>query len=137
MARCDNGSGSPFRDNHGPVGLAALQTLSSTIMVSESTARYSEINLNDTAAAQTSPIGMANSTTQASGCIYTGHTSLTNILFCDGHVKTMHILATVGTDQGGSGTSGVNMWTVDNSAFLAADVPNALRIVRYGENTCH
>jgi len=140
VARYDNGSGGPFRDSGGngvPVGLAALQTPSSTILVGESTTRFSEINLTDTGSGQTSPIGTANSTTQASGCIYTGHTSLTNILFCDGHVKTMHILATVGTDQGGSGTSGVNMWTVDNTAFLAADVPNALRIIRYGENTCH
>lgn len=71
---------------------------------SDSAARCDDGNGSPfTGPAQTSPIGTANNTTQASGCIYTGHTSLTNILFGDGHVKTMHILATVGPDQGGFG----------------------------------
>jgi prepilin-type processing-associated H-X9-DG protein len=102
-------------------------------MVGESTSRYSEINIADNTGGQRSPLTTANNTTQASGCIFTGHTGLTNILFCDGHVKTMHLLATVGTDQGGSGAAGVNMWTVDNSAFAsAADTAAVLSNLTYG-----
>ena len=141
VARYDTGSGGPFRDGPNwptPVALAALQTPSSTVMAGESTSRYSEINIADPTADQRSPLTTANNTTQASGCIFTGHTGLTNILFCDGHVKTMHLLATVGTDQGGSGAAGVNMWTVDNSAFTsAADTAAVLNNLTYGETSCH
>ncbi len=140
VTRYDNGSGGAFRDGtSGPVSvaLAALQTPSTTLMVGESTARYSEIKINDAAAGQQSPIGTANNTTQASGCIFTGHTGLTNFLFCDGHVKTMHALATGGTNQGGSGASGMNMWTVDNTDFAPADVGAALNNLRYAETMCH
>ena len=82
-----------------------------------STARYSEINIADptSSCGQHSPPNTPNNTTQASGCVFTGHAGLTNFLFCDGHVKTMHALATVGTDQGGSGASGVNH--VDRGQF--------------------
>ena len=141
VTRYDNGSGGAFRDSGGvlrPVALAALQTPSTTLMVSESTSRYSEINIIDTANGQQSPLGTANNTTLASGCIFTGHTGMTNCLFCDGHVKTMHPLATVGTDQGGSGSPGINMWTVDNSAFASpADTAAAIGNLKYAETTCH
>ena len=140
VARYDKGSGGAFRDGTSgpvPVSLAALQTPSSTLMVGESTARYSEINIADPTSGQHSPPNTPNNTTQASGCVFTGHAGLTNFLFCDGHVKTMHALATVGTDQGGSGASGVNMWTVDNSAFDPADTGTILSNLAYAETTCH
>ena len=141
VTRYDNGSGGAFRDSGGmitPVALAAIQTPSTTLMVSESTSRYSEINIINNNNDQQSPIGTANNTTQAAGCIFTGHTRMTNCLFCDGHVKTMHPLSTVGTDQGGSGSPGINMWTVDNSAFAsAADATAAINNLKYAETTCH
>ena len=43
------------------------------------------------------------------------HTGLTNFLFCDGHVKSMKPVGTLGTDMGGSGQAGVNMWNVNNA----------------------
>ena len=51
VTRYDKGRGGAFRDGtsgQAPVPLAALQTLSSTLMVGEPTARYSEINIADT-----------------------------------------------------------------------------------------
>ena len=48
---------------------ASRAMTTATILVGESTARYSEINLTDTGAGQTSPPSTANNTTQASGCI--------------------------------------------------------------------
>ena len=140
VARYDNGSGGAFRDGTAglvSVALAALQTPTTTLMVGESTSRYSEINIADPTTSQRSPIGTANNTTQSSGCLFTGHTGMTNFLFCDGHVKTMHPLATVGTNQGGSGASGVNMWTVDNSDFASADVSAVIINLTYAETTCH
>ncbi len=140
-ARYDSGSGGAFRDGStgpAPVALASLITPATTLMVGESTARYSEIKIIDAAGGQQIAPGMTNNTTQASGCIFTGHTGMTNFLFCDGHVKTMHALATVGTDQGGSGASGVNMWTADNSAFASAsDKTAALNNLNYAETSCH
>ena len=143
VARYDGGVGGPFRDGSSPsrplpVSLLSFQAPSSTVMAGESTSRYSEINIADPTNRQRSPLTTANNTTQSSGCIFTGHTGLTNILFCDGHVKTMHALATVGTDQGGSGASGVDMWTVDNAAFVSrADTAAALSNLTCGENSCH
>ena len=141
VARYDTGSGGAFRDAGGhvaPVALAALQVPSTTLMVGESTSRYSEINIIDAAGGQQTAPGVTNNTTQASGCIFTGHTGMTDFLFCDGHVKTMHPLSTVGTDQGGSGASGMNMWTVDNSAFSsAADATAVLNNLTYAEKSCH
>ena len=49
----------------------------------------------------------------------------------------MHALATVGTDQGGAGAFGVNLWTVDNSAFDLADTATILSNLTYVETTCH
>ena len=141
VTRYDSGSGGAFRDGGTglvPVALASLVTPATTLMVGESTARYSEINIVDAAGGQQIAPGLTNNTTQSSGCIFAGHTGMTNFLFCDGHVKTMHPLATVGTDQGGSGASGVNMWTADNSAFASAtDKTAALSNLNYAETSCH
>ena len=121
-----------------PVPLAAIQTPSSSLEVGESTARYSELNIADTSGGLQAPLGTANNTTQASGCIFTGHTGVTNFLFCDGHVKALYPLKTVGSDQNGAGAPGVNMWTVDNSAFAStADRNAALANLQYAQTTCH
>ncbi len=55
----------------------------------------------------------------ASNGVYAGHTSLSNYLFCDGHVKSLRPTAT--TDASGGGSASVNMWTIDNSPFNATD----------------
>lgn len=140
VTRYDNGSGGAFRDGaSGPmsVTLAALQTPSTTLMAGESTARFSEIRIDDPLLSQRTPPGATDNAGQSSGCIFAGHTGLTNWLLCDGHVKTMYALATVGTNQGGSGASGVNMWTMDNSDFAPSDVGAALNNLRYAETMCH
>lgn len=139
VARYDSGSGGPFRDGSTgpiPVSLAAIQAPATVLEAGESTARYSELHITDTSASLQSPLGTANSTTQASGCIFTGHTGVTNFLFCDGHVKAMRPLATLDTAEGGAGS--LNMWTVDNSAFTpASDATAAVANLAYGQNNCH
>ena len=137
IARYDNGSGGAFRDGTAgptPVALAALQTPSSTIEVGEYTGRYSDINLLQPQNEMLSP--GSTTLTNNGGCLFTGHTGVENFLFCDGHVKAMHPLATVGSDQGGAGTSGVNMWTVDNSAFATGDAPGVINLLAYAQTNC-
>ena len=64
--------------------------------------------------------------------MYAGHTSFGNYLFCDGHVKAMHPLATVDTAEGGSGS--VNMWTIDNGPFESGDVAAIDSVLTYSQN---
>lgn len=51
------------------------------------------------------------------GLLYGGHLQTSNFLFADGHVKAMRPLQTLDTASGGS--SDVNLWTRDNSAFTS------------------
>jgi prepilin-type processing-associated H-X9-DG protein len=120
-ARYDNGSGGAFNAQN-PVKLAQIQTPASTIDIVESTIGFSEFLVNGNGSGcfenntgDTSCFGGA----QYSGSLFAGHTSFSNFLFCDGHVKAMKPLATVDIAEGGAGTT--NMWTVDNSAFAAGD----------------
>ena len=61
----------------------------------------------------------ADITNNASNSLFAGHTSLSNYLFCDGHVKSLRPYAT--TNVSGGGSASVNLWTIDNSSFNAAD----------------
>ena len=80
------------------------------INIVEVTARYSDINVDDTFWAQAAdPNGNA-------GVIFAGHTGLSNYLFVDGHVKSMRPLSTLDINDGGSNT--VNLWRWDNDTFI-------------------
>ena len=64
--------------------------------------------------------------------MFAGHAGLTNILFADGHVKTMHAIATLDKAEGGSGN--VNMWTANNGAFgSSSDAAGYVTVLNYAE----
>lgn len=55
----------------------------------------------------------------SSNNLFAGHVGTSNYLFCDGHVKSLRPTAT--TNASGSGSGTINLWTLDNSPFNAAD----------------
>ncbi len=105
-----------------PVALAGLQTPSSTLEIVEATSTYSELSVTK--------LGYFDQCANSGvdGCLFAGHTSRANCLFCDGHVQALSPLQTVDAGEGGSGS--VNMWTTDNSGFASSgDQTRALRIL--------
>ncbi len=103
-----DGVGGPFGDtNQTGVSIAQITAPSTTIDVVESTSYYADYSVT---------YRDFDGLPGHAGILYAGHTSLSNYLFCDGHVKAMRPFSTVdSTVPGGSGT--VNMWTIDNSSF--------------------
>ncbi len=102
-----DGIGGPWGDSQRDgVSLSQFAAPATVIDVVESLADYNDYNVTYSA--------FQNSDRY----LYAGHSSFSNVLFCDGHVKSMRPLATLDTASGGSGT--VNMWTVDNSLFTTA-----------------
>ena len=105
-------------DGSAGITLAKIQQASSFIMVSEDDPKNGYgtedvLNTNTPAA----PVTGANG-----NGIYAGHTSFSNYLFSDGHVKAMRPFATLDTTAAGcSGSGTVNMWTYDSSDFSAAN----------------
>jgi prepilin-type processing-associated H-X9-DG protein len=92
----------------GP-SLADFVSPSQTIMVCES-------NTSDTDMRFTSDAwkGIPGQNAGSAPTLFVGHLSTTNVLFADGHVKSVRPLQTISTTMGGSGT--VNMW--DRKAAL-------------------
>lgn len=122
-----------FTNNGTPAGtpLAALTVPSSTIDVVESTASFPDFNPTGT--------GLFDCDEASNSCffgrggnLYAGHSGLGNYLFCDGHVKALHPLATVDSTAGGSGS--VNMWTIDNAPFDSGDVAAIKSVLTYSNN---
>ena len=122
-ARCDDGVGGVFKDKPAPapqntpdaVPIASMQAPASTIAVVESTIRWVAyiVHGGPQLSAVTNPVP-----DDTNGALFAGHSGMSNILFCDGHVKSMKPLATIATADGGSGS--VNMWKVDNQPFTDA-----------------
>ncbi len=57
--------------------------------------------------------------------IYAGHTSFSNYLFSDGHVKALRPFATLDAANGCAGSGTVNMWTNDSSDFSTGNCTQA------------
>lgn len=93
-----------------PFSYAQFNSPADIINIVEVTARYSDINVDNTFWAQDpDPNGHA-------GGIFAGHTGFSNYLFVDGHVKAMRPLSTLDKDDGGSNT--INLWRYDNDTFI-------------------
>jgi prepilin-type N-terminal cleavage/methylation domain-containing protein/prepilin-type processing-associated H-X9-DG protein len=93
----------PFAGAASPgVSLATIDSPSSTISVFEATGLAAGFTTFD--------YGAPNNTG-----LFAGHTTFSNYLFADGHVKTLKPLATIGSDEGGTGPAGVNYWTNNNT----------------------
>ena len=108
------GNGGAFggRGSIGPA-LADFASVSQTLMI---------VDANTASTDFRSTNGLWNSTkAQASGdkpALFAGHLSTMNVLFADGHVKTMKPLQTITTAMGGSGS--VNMWSRFGTDFPQA-----------------
>jgi prepilin-type N-terminal cleavage/methylation domain-containing protein/prepilin-type processing-associated H-X9-DG protein len=112
----------------GPYGvpLASIQTPASLIAIVDSTALYSDYAV---AWPQNNYPGTPGSS-DSRGSLFC-HTNMSNLLFCDGHVKAMKPLATMSTSECGTvsgasvcGGGSMNLWTADNSNLPTADTIN-------------
>ena len=93
-----------------PFSYTQFQSPAQIINIVEATARYSDFNVDNTFWAQDpDPNGYA-------GGLFAGHTSMSNYLFVDGHVKSMRPLATLDKTDGGG--NDINLWRWDNDTFI-------------------
>ncbi len=97
--------------NQQPISYATFDAPAQIIDIVESTAHYSDFNVDSTFWAQ-----YTTDSTQDQGCLFAGHTGFSNYLFVDGHVKSMKPLTTLDITDGGSNS--VNLWRYDNDTFI-------------------
>jgi prepilin-type processing-associated H-X9-DG protein len=100
---------------------AMADSPSSLALVVESTAAYCDFNVLEPNIFRhpTNPHSLT-------GYLYCGHKSMTNVLFCDGHVKPKKP-----TDLLGTAAFGGNPWTTDGAPFSAADQAKATSVIEY------
>ncbi len=114
-----------FGENYSatpPPTLAQVQTPSTTIAILETTWPTSDFVITN------GYFSGANGGTGASlSAIFAGHTSMTNYLFSDGHVKTLPPAATLSTTEGGTGA--VDAWDRDGSNIPSPQNGTAFTII--------
>lgn len=95
-----------------PVHLARIDKAASTIMIVESTSRFSYYQID-----QSGNFDQPQNITGTSnpGALFSGHLGTANFLFCDGHVKSLKPFATVSAKDGGTMPSGTSMWKPGNA----------------------
>ncbi len=111
----NQGPGNPTQP---PLAYAAITSPAQTIDVVESTARYTDFNLEYYG--QTGGHSIFSYTVPVTdprnyGCLFCGHTGFANFLFSDGHVKSYRPLATLDVTDGGSNS--INLWRYDNDTY--------------------
>ena len=108
-----------FRDvgaagNGPPFAYASYDAPAQVIAVVETTAHYCNYDVDF---GPNTIFSTYNSDPrQDEGCLFAGHSGLSNYLFVDGHVKAMRPLATL--DRADGGTGDVNLWRYDNDTFI-------------------
>lgn len=114
-------SGAAFgaRGVAGP-SLADFANVAQTIAVLDSNVENSDFaidsgNWNGTA---------ASFGTGGKPALFVGHLNTMNVLFADGHVKTMKPLQTISTTMGGGGS--INMWNRQGLDYTGASLTNTL-----------
>ncbi|BDI29304.1 hypothetical protein CCAX7_13550 [Capsulimonas corticalis] len=84
------------------------------IDILESTAKYADFNVD--AGADTIFSYYTTDPNLDYGCLFSGHSGMSNFLFVDGHVKAYHPLQTLDKTDGGG--NDVNLWRFDNDTFI-------------------
>ncbi len=97
------------------VPLPIITLPSSTIMVVESTSRYTEYRGDGSTGTTGSFNQPTASGTANPGVLFSGHLTTANFLFCDGHVKSLKPFQTVSAIDGG--TANPSMWKPGNLDF--------------------
>ena len=116
-----NLAGGPFGDTQSQYTLAQLIAPSSLIAFAETTAVYNDMRVTVGNSCCFNQPNNPDPNADA-GNLFAGHGGLSNFLFCDGHVRAMHPLATTNEcDPSGCKPTQINMWTNDNSPFTDAD----------------
>ena len=98
------GNGAAFggREQVGP-NLSDFPVVSQTIMIADGNTANSDMRLTNDNWRGASALGSGGNP-----ALFAGHLSTMNVLFVDGHVKSMKPLQTASVSMGGSG--GINMW---------------------------
>ncbi len=114
--------------NVGPVSESLISSPAQCIAVVESSARNSTFDIRQpgTFGVETSdPAG-----TGSNGHLFSGHLSMANFLYADGHVKSQRPLRTM---NGTNTETGTNQWTRDNSPFNGS-FANTRTTLTFSEN---
>ena len=117
-----NGVGGFFSDFAQPVPLAQITAPSQLIAVAEQLNPYGDYRI-----------------VQGSCCnhsLFAGHTSRSNYLFADGHVKTYRPEQTINEvdNPDPAASKQTNLWTLDNSPFTGTDLASAQDEVTFAAN---
>lgn len=113
-----NTLGGPYADRKNTISINAISKIESVIMITETTAAFSDFNVLNKAAF-TRPTNSTHNT----GNLFAGHKGCTSMLFADCHVKQMNPQDTL--------TSNRNMWSIDGKAFNNTDEKTANRVLQY------
>ena len=117
------GNGAAFggRGRPGP-NLADFAQVAQTIMIADANTSSTDFRTSGGLWANT-PDAQASGANNPS--LFAGHLSTMNVLFADGHVKTMKPLQTMSVASGGSGST--NMWSRFGTEFPDAGWTNTCR----------
>jgi prepilin-type N-terminal cleavage/methylation domain-containing protein len=99
--------------NDVPWTLNKITDPANNIAILESTAEQPEFNVDNTTRFMSPPYGPPRNGHKWEGCIFAGHAAgLSNFLMSDGHAKSLHLMNTLDSVDGGAGGS-TNMWLYD------------------------
>ncbi|BDI29303.1 hypothetical protein CCAX7_13540 [Capsulimonas corticalis] len=99
----------------GAISLAQYSSPAQCIVVTETTARYSDFNV-DAGCPSVWCYDAAQYPTYNVGTVFSGHTGMSNYLFADGHVKIYKPLLTIAVADNGAGSS--TLWRYDGQTFV-------------------
>lgn len=109
----NNGGSFGARGTAGP-SLSDFAQVSQTIMIADSNTTSNDMRMNHDLWNGLGAQGSGGNPT-----FFAGHLSTMNVLFADGHVKSMKPLATLSTGMGGNGNT--NMWSRFGTDYTFGD----------------
>jgi hypothetical protein len=119
----ERGSG-PFSDKFATgLSLDKIDHPESVIAAVESTSAFNDFNVVFPDACAQKTNGNASP-----GNLFSGHQGMTNVLYCNGHVKAQRPAALLGTNGKLS-----NSWTTDGKSFSPADQEKAKNVLEFSE----